>query len=744
MRRIQKTFVCASVVITALVSEQPTALAQDDQRLEEIVVTAQRREQNVLNVPVSLDVLTQEDLAGLSDVKDLFQVAPTVQYQGGVSSGGQAITVRGIGGGGFSSAFEHSVSVVIDQIATGPSGSALVDFWDVARIEVLNGPQGTLFGKNVSAGLINIVTNDPTEEFEGMAAVSYESEYEELRVDGVLNGPITDSLNARLAFYWRDQGEGIVDNPIRNTTENKKDSLGVRLKTAYESDSFEFNMALTYEKQDNECCSRVYTSELPQFANLFATLASPRIAANGIVPSLDNRSSISEGLIFDNIESLSGAWELVWELGSGHQIKSITGYRDWDQEDWNDVDGVDINIIEGGLTHEMTLFSEEIQLVSPSGGDLEYILGLYYYNYDIEETTILDGLVDVVGVYLRTDWETGVEVENIAAFGHVNYRFNDRWSGFAGARLLREEQKVDGRRFGTFLGFAGDLPAQQGSIDDTDWMGTIGLQHFPSENVMLYGSYSRGYKGGHIDNTIGSAFFLGNINDVIVDPETVDSFELGAKLTALDNRLRLTATAYFSEFDDFQASAFDGNASSWIFTNAGVLQSRGLELDVVANPWDGGSLSFALAYVDAEYDEFLGATCTVPQTMTGNCDPAAGDQNLSGRAVNNSPEWRYVIGGRQNFRIGNADAYFRAEYAWRDDIIFDGDQDPSTAVDSYGLLSARLAAMPTEKVEVALWGRNLTDETYFVRVIDAPLENGLYSGYMGPGRQYGVEMIVRF
>ena len=736
-----------SFLTSAGLAPLPSAIAQDAtaQTLEEIIVTAQRREQNVLDVPISLEVLTARDLEGMSDVRDLYRVAPTVQFQGGVSSGGQSVSIRGVGGGGFASSFEHSVSVIVDQVATGPSGSALVDFWDVARIEVLNGPQGTLFGKNTTAGLINIVTNDPTDEFEGQVGVSYEGEYEDLRVDAVLSGPVTENLNARLAIFSRTQGEGLIFNPVLGETQNKKDSLGVRLKTAYEGDSFEFNMALTYEKQDGICCGRVFTGvDLASVTGL-ANLAIPQLAANNIEIGMDNNLTIGEGLVWDDIEAMSGSFELIWELDSGHSIKSVTGIRDWEQSDWNDVDAVDINIIDGGLTHDMTFFSEELQLLSPTGGDFEYILGLYYLNYTIEETTRLSGSVLYgAGNYRQDDWRTDVDLENIAVFGHATYKFSEQWTGFAGARLLREEQTVDGKRDGNFV-FPGDMPYTKGTIDDSDWMGTVGLQYFPSESSMFYGSYSRGYKGGSIGNTIGSTLFTGDAISPIINPETVDSFEVGAKMSAMDNRLRMSATAYFSEFSDFQASSFVVAANSFVFTNAGVLQTSGLELNVDANPWDGGSVNFAAAFVNAKYDEFTGAPCTNPDTVAGTCSGAnPGTSDLSGDSVNNSPRTRYVIGAQQDFEIGSSPAYIRADYMWRDEVIFDGDLDPNTGIDAYGTLSARFGIHVKENIEIALWGRNLTDEYYFLRIIDAPLEPGLYSGHPAPGRQVGADVRVRF
>jgi len=239
--------------------------------------------------------------------------------------------------------------------------------------------------------------------------------------------------------------------------------------------------------------------------------------------------------------------------------------------------------------------------------------------------------------------------------------------------------------------------------------------------------------------------FLGDPISPIIEPETVDSFELGAKMSALDNRVTVSATVYLSEFDDFQSSSFVTQSNSFVFTNAGELSTRGLEFNVDGNLWEGGSVNLALAYVDAKFDVFTGAPCTVPDVAAGTCSGAVpGTSDLSGQNVNNSPKFRYVIGARQDFMIGGAEAYVRAEYMWRDDVVFDGDLDPNTGIDAYGLLSARFGVQVRDNIEVALWGTNLTDEYYWLRIIDAPVESGLYSGHPAPERQIGAEVTVRF
>jgi iron complex outermembrane receptor protein len=447
--------VIASAIIVGLTG---IPLPAEAQLLEEVVVTAQRREQNVLDVPISIDLLTEAEVADLNDVRDLYMVSPSVTFVSGVASSTQAINIRGVGGGAHVSAFEPSVAIVVDQVSAGPGGAALTEFWDVERIEVLNGPQGTLFGKNVSAGLVSIVTKDPTDEFGGKFGLRWENEYEEYRIEGMVNGPLSDNMNGRVSFYGLEQKKGLVENIVRGTEDNNKGRWGVRGKLAYDNEeNFTFDASLSFERQDNECCSRAITALDPEIlaspTGLFAALfLVPAVDATGLVVGDDNLQTINDSYAYEDTETVHGVFEAALELNNGHTLKSITGYRTWDQAEWNDVDSYPDDFIRGGLTHDMTLFTQEFQYVSPTGGDLEYLLGFYYYNMDLDEQTILEGCSTVCTVlfgsptplFFRTTWTSNVQTENIAAFGHATYKFNDKWQGFAGARILREDLDVTG------------------------------------------------------------------------------------------------------------------------------------------------------------------------------------------------------------------------------------------------------------------------------------------------------------
>lgn len=710
--------------------------------LEEIIVIAQKREQSVLDVPVAVSVLTGESLeaSGISSVGELSMIAPSVRFAGSVSSSGQGMLIRGVGGAAFATGFEGSVGTMIDGVVTGPGGSSIAEFWDIERIEVLRGPQGTLFGKNTSAGAVNIISKQPTSEFEAEAGVRWGEEFDELRLDGVVSGPLSENLTGRVAAFWYDQGEGYVDNVILNDTENKKERWGIRLKTAYESGPLSVNVSLAYDEQDNNCCVRTFSAiDNSSAGALTAFFLLPSLAASGVEPSLSNRTSIADEVIFEDVENLHGVLEVAWELESGHVIKSITGYRDWEQEEYNDVDFLPLDVISGQIFNSLELFTQELQLLSPAGQNLEYVLGLYYYDTEISDNTILDGGTSITGVFGSTEWDNTVDVENIAVFGHATYKFSDQWSAYAGVRYISEDIDAQGVRGGNFFAFPGDFAPASASSSDNDWVGTAGVQFYPAEKTMVYASVSRGYKGSAIDTTIGGSFFTGNPNQAVLNPETVLSYELGVKTALLDGRVLLNAAAFMSEFDDFQATAFNG--TSYVLRNAGVLDSDGVELDVTALLWEGATLVFNAAYIDATFDEFTGAPCTVAQNADGSCVANGGVQDLSGQPLNNSSEWQYTVNLKQAFKVGQLNAYAVAEYAWQDDVVFDGDLDPFTAQDSFGVANFRLGVTTAnDRYDLALFARNAFDEDYSLRIADAPLYSGAYASYPAPGRSVGIEL----
>ncbi|HEB27894.1 MAG TPA: hypothetical protein ENI05_08985 [Porticoccus sp.] len=742
-----------SILIKAIVISKAKT-----QVIEEVIVMVQKRKQPSQKTPLALSVFDGDELEGqgVNNTRDLFLVAPSVTYHGAITAAGQGVRIRGIGSGVIATGIEQSVGTIIDGVVTGPSGSGLQELWDVDRIEILRGPQGTLFGKNVSAGAINQITKDPTETFEAQVGARYEAEYDGLRLDGVVSGPINDELSYRVAAFDFTQDKGVVKNTFRNEEENNKDRSGIRFKLSYApNDQSWAKFGVSYDKSNERCCARVFALLDEENASGF-TLDNvvPALNRNNITPSDDNLTAMAEGFLYEKASTLHTVLELGHVYDSGHTLKSITGYRKWEHESQNDGDNLDIDIVSFvSDTRELTLFTQEVQWLSPEGEDLEYLLGAYYYNQSFPSTEFIGGGADFNDTNGTTTIDSEIDVENIAIFGHATYHFSPTLSAYGGLRLLYEEIDATGQQGGDNWIWPTDYPRNNLSEDDTDYVGVVGLQYFPDDDHQLYASVSRGYKGQAVDNSSNSIFYRAPITlddgsvvtvaDAVLKPETVVSVEVGSKSYFYARRLLFNTAVFYSEFSDFQSSAYDGNSNSFRLTNAGTVESQGVELDLKFIAWEGAFITGSAAWVDATFKEFKGAPCTVAQINEGSCSADTGGQDLSGKNVNETPEWEYNIGLQQAFYLDFGEAYFNVNYNWRDDVIFDGDLDPNTQQDAFGLLDLKLG-LKVDSYEIAAFMNNATDENYAVRIIDAPIWRGAYQRYPGIGRTFGLEFRYRY
>jgi iron complex outermembrane receptor protein len=715
--------------------------------VDEIVVTAQKRVQGLADVPISISVVSGEQLerSGVSRVEDLYAIAPSLSFSPAQSSSGAGLRIRGVGSAAFGSATEPSVSTIVDGMVTGPGGSALVDLFDVERIEVLRGPQGTLFGKNSSAGAVNIVSRGPTEDFSGYANVRYGDTLQEVRVEGAVGGRIGNGAKVRVAGYVLDQGKGQVWNPVRKTDENKRKRWGTRLTAEFESGSTTFRLTAQYEEQNNACCrTSFYGLDSRAYGALTRLYLIPRLAANGVTPGPDNRISLADGPLNERTTTLQLVGNVSHEFSSGLTLRSITGYRSWYEVDTIDVDGLDVNVgNDPRQQRDLQVISQELQLVSPDRGAFQWVLGAYFYSHVIKGNTVTAGGAGTILGQSSTRGIGRTKTSNYALFADGTLDLGSQFQIFAGVRGLYEDLKVDSYRSGNYFAFT---PGTfQGSIatDDTNWVGRAGIRFTPAPRQSFYLSVSRGYKGRAVDNNTGNVFF-NNPTRAVLKPETVLSFELGARTSWFRNRLVLNATAFYSDFSNYQASSFDNVTSSQILRNAGKLRSQGVEADIAIAPWKGASFSGGLAYVDAIYKEYVGAPCTSVQTATATCP--VGGQNLSGKPLSNNPKWQYNVRGQQDFELGGGTAlYVRGEYNWRDAVIYGGDLNPATRQKAFGVANFRAGVSFGEgKYELSGFVENAFDESYALRIYDSPGFTGSYSAFFGPARTWGGELRVKF
>jgi iron complex outermembrane recepter protein len=735
----------------------PCSLAFSDVVLEEIIVTAQKRAQNTQDVPISLTALSSDKLAkaGIDSVKSLDTIAPGLGFTSSLSSAGEGVRVRGIGSAGFNTGVEQSVSVIIDGVVTGSSGSGLSTLWDVERVEVLRGPQGTLFGKNASAGAINVTSKRGSDFFEAEFVLQYEAEYEGLKANAAVGGPLSDKLTGRLAAFSLNQGKGYVDNILTGDTTNQKEQWGIRASLDYEGEDWSAKFTLAQDETNNECCTRTFRQlDLDSAGDLTLFILPSALARTGIEVGEDNRETINNNKMYERADTTHLALELEKELSSGHSLKSITGYRNWQHAEANDADVTDLDIIFSEQERELTVLTQELQLLSPTEGELEYVLGLYLFDQGFDEDSVLSGgssLAPLGYGFGRTLENSHVEVENYAIFGHATYQINEQLHAYAGARILYEKITAEGIRYGdpvvgALFAFPGNLPGGKVSGDDTNGVGTLGIQYYTDQGNMLYAKVARGYKGAAIDTSFDSDLYRGDPDNIaLLEPEQVISVEAGSKSYFFDRKLSVDIGFYMSQFKDFQTSAFDGNKVAFVLRNAGDVETRGFELDLAATPWDGGLLNLYLTYTDAEFAKYEGAPCTVPDKALGICDPLKGGQDLSGEKVNDTPEWKYTLVMQQNISFGNnVSAYVRGQYTWRDEVIKSGDLDINTFQEAYGIASFRVGVMPGDEWEINAFVDNAFDEDYALQIFDAPLFEGAYSQYKAPRRTYGIETRFQF
>jgi iron complex outermembrane recepter protein len=722
--------------------------------LEELVVTAQKRAQNLVDVPASVQAMSGESLedAGVQAFGDLVEVSPSLALQDGLSSWQKSIYVRGVGTNVSSATVEPSVSAVLDGVVLARQGQFFADLADIERIEVLRGPQSTLFGKNASAGVLNIVTKRPSLiEEEGSIELGLD-EFEELRVKGTYSSPINDEMAYRLSTNYKHTDESHLENVNPNgPTLDKSEAYAVRGKLLWEiSDELDALFIADYSHDDSPSGVRVWSgSGSPTDTAIFQQGASKTI-------TLDEGNR--EVSLSDKNGSSSQDWglsaEINWDQGD-HTLTSITAYRSWTLDDNVDVDsnGLDVPALSlapnlGGATpyfrgvfsgeRESTQFSQEFRLQSNGAEDLQYILGAFIWLSNYEEDVsqrrefcfgggpllaqegvpcdqvipvILPGPVTLSPTYLATSASSkaNVDTEYYALFGQADYNLNEDVILTLGLRLQHETFEFEQEQLGVvqetdvpFVGFEGE-----GKETNTKVTGKAGIQYVLNEDANVYFSYSRGYKGPGLN-----AGPFQPVSLEALDVETVDSFELGYKARLMDGRLSINSALFWQEFQDTQVLSFNAAEASFEADNAGETRQRGLELETFFAATEYLQLNASVTYLDAEYLEY--STNCYTNDTNAQC-AIDGSKDVSGESTTYSPEWKTVVGGRyvRDIPGTNLDGFLQLSYRWQSEAQYDPNQDPLTLQDSYGIADLSFGVEDQDgRYKVSFYVKNLADKHY--------------------------------
>ncbi len=720
-----------------------TRAEANDGALDEIVVTARRREESFQRVPLSIVAVTGEELEerSIGNLEDLGQSTPNFTfsetYNGGAAAG--LPFIRGVGQIDSHPAYDSPVGIYIDGVYYGRMYGNNLDTMELERIEVLRGPQGTLFGKNTSGGAINIITAQPDaseEEVSGRLQFGAGSR-DLLDVVTSANIPLVhDTLALRLAGSWSEQdgyGQRADGQEMADT-----DRWGARAQLLY-APTQNFSALLSADWMAFDEANSAY-----RLADTNPAVG-PVAAYNGARdPDYDDRwvspnpyTFNATGPNFSSGEIRGVSLTLTADTAIG-TLKSITAYRDMSVDIGVDPDGSPVTIIDSFENADQDQVSQEFQLSGESFGDrLQWVTGLYYFHENIVDTqsfVLVPALFAGTRNFSRTLW---AENESIAAYGQASFNVTDALRLTAGLRYTQDEKTIQSDQH-NYLG-ALQFITPVGEHSSNAWSPRIGLDYQFNPDLMVYISAAQGAKNGGWNGRVGRLSDFVEFQD-----ETVWTYEAGLRSEFLDGRVRFNATAFFSDYEDMQmtisGSTVVGGAPApfSLITNIPAAEIRGGEAELIAALTPHLRFTSGLGVTQGEYTELP----TDPQFTAANLIHADTD-------FLNMPEVSYTLGLEYNNTIANdLDLTARVDYAHRTRTELTPENSKVIYQPAYGLLNARLSVETPGGLELSLWGTNLTDEVYAVGGGDDATRPGAGLGFaifnMGPPRTLGVTVRQSF
>ncbi|MBT8102494.1 MAG: TonB-dependent receptor [Gammaproteobacteria bacterium] len=767
--------------------------------LEEITVTAQKRTESLLEVPVAVSVVSGDNLerAQIRDVIDLQQLAPSLVVNASTGSTNTIFSIRGIGTAGNNTGLEQSVGVFIDGVYRGRVGSAMSDYVDIQQVEILRGPQSTLFGKNTSAGVISVTTRKPEYEMSGVIDASV-GDFGMAQLKGSITGPlIADKLAFRLsgsAF----QRDGVIDDILQSGLDvNNRDRVTGRLQLLWDvGDATTIRFIGDYSDVDDSCCiaTPVFAGPTAGLTGLLGGPGSMPGGTSGQVNAFDRLGASTPGLAFDNGFIDGGASAQLDHGFSAMDLTIIAASRFFETWPRIDSDFQRMDLLSDRVqAQDLEESSFEIRLASSGGTAFDWIIGAYVFDQDIDATDDLilgaqgraygnaltqaatGGALDfptlefLFGLPAGSIFADGTGTRNtfdysasgVAVFTQGTWHIDDQLSITAGLRYSDEEK--DNTSINTlatepfsqvplpppFAGLAAFqvFPATDpysNSFSDDNVSGTFNVSYTFNDDTSGYLRYATGFKSGGLNlSRNAGASVPGNPTpnpaNGIFQSETVDSVELGLKTRLADGRGILNVAIFSQTLEDFQANSFDGLA--FTVRNAAEVEGLGLEVDYVWSLTDNLQLSGGVVLQDIEYASFPGASATQAQV-----DAGMNVQDLSGKKPNfvsdflatGTISWTKPINSNMNF-IASADYRYRSKYSTGQDL------DPQALQDDLFWVNAALGVEQADgKWAVQAWVKNATDEEVFNIVFDSPFQAGSFHAFIEDPRTAGVNAIFRF
>ena len=743
--------------------------AEADSAIETLIVTATKREESIQDVPIAVTAIAGEDLAarGVQDIYGLMEVAPSVAvYNSNSTTNGGTLRIRGVGTTGNNPGLEAAVGTFIDGIYRSRAGLAFNDLSDLDRVEILRGPQGTLFGKNTVAGAVNIVTRKP--EYDNAFSVSAGLGNLESRELGLIANAVLsdDVLAGRLSIAHR-QRDGFYENIETDAAYDNRDRRSVRAQLLWTPNAdVEVRVILDDTDKDESCCPAPFWINGP---------TSPVVAALGgdITPfEIDDASSVGVNSEPYEVVGDSGqSVDVTWSMPQGPTFRSITALRDFEVARDQDVDFTNADIAAPTDTDEsFRNFSQELQLYGESDR-LAWLVGAYFYTEELKSDEII-GFAEDGAIYLATiigapqvaplldgdpagrgipgqgyDALFFSDTEGWSLFSHDAWKVSETTEIVLGLRYSSEEKNagaiINGAPFGEsvsdpFCAFVPisslcDNASYDNTADESKLTGTLKAVWLPADNQRFYASFARGYKAGGFNldqEAVGNRDANGNLVDQSrFGPETSDSLELGFKGQFLDRRLTINSAVFHTTFTDFQLNTFTGLG----FTVGNVKEAvaRGVEIESSFAPSGDLYLTAGVTYTDARYADGL-----VPANA-----------HLAGKRLTQSPLWQSSLSAFFERDLPAAGWRFLANANWSyiGEVNTGSDLDPEKFREGFGLVNAQVGVRTSDgRYEVIAWGRNLTDRRMNMLVFDSVFQTGSWHTWVNPPRTFGLKVRANF
>ena len=745
--KTQRSIMFAAIAAASVGFSAPTVVNAQAGVLEEITVTARKREESMQDVGLAVSALSETEIQRqfARDIQDLANIAPNVIIDdtGQGPGGTAAIYIRGVGVADLEKNFDPAVGVSADGVFLGSNAGALLRGIDIARVEVLRGPQGTLFGRNTVGGLINITRTQPTGELGGRFRAGLEN-FDTYYVDGLLNFAVTDELAIKLTGAKRDQGEGYYDNVTVRGDQGRQDyeSLGFNALW-YATDALELEYSYTMERLDQDTPALVNATRPDQLFCVAYGYCSPNnnttitgdrngVAGGGGRPppppgfetNITPVDAVDPAFMDAFFDTDTHILEARWEINDALRFDYIFGHWESDEDSLQDYDGTPELLYHTDRPGEFEQQSHELRLTYDNGGAFNVVAGAFLWDSEYESRMRSYIGFAVPGLILDIPQTTQQETESVAAFFEADYRFADQWVLTVGGRYTEDEKTS--RQFGEVNTIPGEHPKEKWD----EFTPKLGLRYNMTDDVMFYATYSKGYRAGGFNGRVAS------LEEAIqpYDPETIDNYELGVKSELMDNRLRLNATIFSMDYKDKQEelqlpSSETDTGQKTVVINPSSATIQGVELEVQAYLNENLSIRANLGYLDSEYDDFV------------YTDVEGSVTDLSGLEFRRAPDFTGTLDATYEWDVGGGNAWVRGSYRYIGEHFTNATNNEELKNDSQGIVDASIN-YAINNLQFSIFGRNLSDEDGYTHGYEVA---GLWSyAATRPPRTYGLEVVYNF